>query len=110
MSNLRVTILQTCPNCGKDYTPELANFNDFPEKMLKWRDGGRLIQTVWPEATAMQREQLQTGLCSDQCWDAYLGVEPEDNMTDAEADADTLRSAGMGTDEDYGNFGGNDGY
>jgi len=28
-----------------------------------------------------------------------------DPMTDAEADADTLRSAGMGTDEDYGYFG-----
>jgi hypothetical protein len=27
--------------------------------------------------------------------------EPSDNMTDAEADADTLASAGMGTDEDY---------
>jgi hypothetical protein len=25
-----------------------------------------------------------------------------DGMTDVEADADTLRSAGMGTDEDYG--------
>jgi len=28
-----------------------------------------------------------------------------DNMTDAEADADTLASAGMGTDEDYGYYG-----
>lgn len=28
--------------------------------------------------------------------------EHEDNFTDSEADADTLRSAGMGTDEDYG--------
>ena len=28
--------------------------------------------------------------------------EPEDNMTDVEADADTLASAGWGTDEDYG--------
>jgi hypothetical protein len=28
----------------------------------------------------------------------------EDNMTDVQADADTLRSAGMGTDEDYGCF------
>lgn len=27
---------------------------------------------------------------------------PDDGMTDAEADADTLRSAGWGTDEDYG--------
>ena len=26
----------------------------------------------------------------------------EDNMTDAEADADTLASVGWGTDEDYG--------
>ena len=30
--------------------------------------------------------------------------EPGDNMTDAEADADTLASAGWGTDEDYGRF------
>jgi hypothetical protein len=29
---------------------------------------------------------------------------PEDNYTDAEADADTLASAGYGTDEDYGCF------
>ena len=28
----------------------------------------------------------------------------EDNITDVEADADTLASAGMGTDEDYGVF------
>jgi hemerythrin-like domain-containing protein len=27
---------------------------------------------------------------------------PDDNMSDIEADADALRSAGMGTDEDYG--------
>lgn len=31
--------------------------------------------------------------------------EPEDDrMTDAEADADALKSAGMGTDEDYGGY------
>jgi len=30
--------------------------------------------------------------------------EPDD-MTDVEADADTLKSAGWGTDEDYGYFG-----
>lgn len=32
--------------------------------------------------------------------------EPEDNLSDVEADAMTLRDAGMGTDEDYGFFGG----
>jgi len=40
----------------------------------------------------------------------YPEYEPEDNMTDVEADADTLKSAGMGTDEDYGYYGENDGY
>jgi len=34
----------------------------------------------------------------------------EDSLTDAEADADTLASAGMGTDEDYGSFGGEDSF
>jgi hypothetical protein len=34
--------------------------------------------------------------------------EGDDGMTDVEADADTLASAGWGTDEDYGDFGGED--
>lgn len=34
----------------------------------------------------------------------------EDGLSDAEADAMTLRDAGMGTDEDYGYFGGEDDY
>jgi hypothetical protein len=34
--------------------------------------------------------------------------EYEDNYTDVEADADTLASAGMGTDEDYGYYGGDE--
>lgn len=34
--------------------------------------------------------------------------EPEDNYSDVEADADTLASAGMGTDEDYGYYGGDE--
>jgi hypothetical protein len=32
-------------------------------------------------------------------------MEREENMTDMEADADALASAGWGTDEDYGYFG-----
>ena len=31
--------------------------------------------------------------------------EPDDGMTDVEADADALASAGWGTDEDYGFYG-----
>lgn len=33
-------------------------------------------------------------------------TEQDDNMSDAEADADALASAGWGTDEDYGYYGG----
>ena len=32
-------------------------------------------------------------------------LEPEDFMSDGEADADALASAGWGTDEDYGYYG-----
>ena len=35
-------------------------------------------------------------------WDYDSKWMTEDNMTDVEADADSLASAGWGTDEDYG--------
>jgi hypothetical protein len=60
-----------CPNCKKKYTPDLAQRPDFTSKRTVWR-GGKLIQAVWPEATAIQREQLLTGICSDECWDTFL--------------------------------------
>mgnify|MGYP003145156689 CR=1 FL=1 len=45
-------------------------------------------------------ERLQSQIQSElRGWDDSFY---EDNMTDAEADADTLASAGWGTDEDYG--------
>lgn len=43
-------------------------------------------------------------LCYDPRMDEYEGYE----MTDVEADSDTLTSAGWGTDEDYGYFGPSD--
>lgn len=67
------TFVTECPNCGMVYTPDLAKRVDYAEKRAKW-DRHALIQNVWPEATAIQREQLQTGICSDKCWDEFLGV------------------------------------
>jgi hypothetical protein len=46
---------------------------DFDKKFWQWKNERALIQTVWPNATAIQREQLQTGICSDKCWDQFLG-------------------------------------
>ena len=39
----------------------------------------------------------------DEMDDDYIPDEPDD-MTDVEADADTLASAGMGADEDYNHY------
>lgn len=49
-------------------------------------------------------------LTTDEYYNDILiwGDEPEDFMSDVEADADTLASAGWGTDEDYGWYGGED--
>jgi hypothetical protein len=51
-------------------------------------------------------------LCHEtRCPDAWRDEEPEEDyeedqfMSDAEADADVLASAGWGTDEDYGYYG-----
>jgi hypothetical protein len=62
-----------CPSCGRVYTPDLVDTPDFGTRYQMWA-GGVLIQRVWPEATAIQREQLKTGICSDECWDEFLGV------------------------------------
>ena len=41
----------------------------------------------------------------DLVWSSAWDDGPECGMTDVEADADTLASAGYGTDEDYGYYG-----
>ena len=47
-----------CPNCGKVYE------TDFPTREEAVANGGN----------AIQREQHQTGICSDKCWDEFLGI------------------------------------
>ena len=50
-----------CPNCKKEYKP-----------ILERKEKG-LIQITHPKATTEEREQLISGLCSDKCWNAFLG-------------------------------------
>ena len=52
-----------CPNCKKAYYPVLG-VRKFPTIA---------IQKEFPDATSEEREQLVTGICSDQCWEEYLG-------------------------------------
>ena len=49
---------KSCPNCGKVYE------TDFPTREEAVANGG----------TAIQKEQHQTGICSDKCWDEFLGL------------------------------------
>lgn len=51
-----------CPNCKKKYKPKLVRKTD------------KLIQDEFPNATAEEREQLVSGICSNKCWDEFLGV------------------------------------
>jgi hypothetical protein len=64
-----------CPSCGNSYIPDLMGEDDFDIKYKAWRYEGKLIKSVWPNATPTQREQLQTGICSDECWNDFLGGE-----------------------------------
>ena len=52
------------PNCKKIYEPVLKE-RKHPQM---------LIQNEFPYAKAWEREQLITGICSDKCWDEYLGI------------------------------------
>lgn len=82
--------LTRCPQCQKMYVPDLS----FAE-LEKGRLEGKLIQDIFPQATPTQREQLQTGICSDECWNKYLGMP---NDADGNGVEDEAPDAGDGTE------------
>lgn len=55
--------LTVCPQCHRHYKPKLTR----PE------GDTRSINIIFPNAKPFEREQLMTGLCSDNCWRKYLG-------------------------------------
>ena len=57
--------LTICPSCGKAYSPVLGE-----------RDPDMCIQDQFPNATKIEREQLVTGICSQECWDKTFGLPP----------------------------------
>jgi hypothetical protein len=65
------------------YPTELSN-DEYLNDQVIWADYGDWAEQVWSDA--------------------------DHDMTDVEADADTLTSAGWGTDEDYGYHGSEDAY
>ena len=56
-----------CPNCKRQYKPILERKTSHP------------IQHEHPTATKEEREQLISGLCSNKCWNKFLGFPNEDD-------------------------------
>ena len=54
---------KTCPNCNRTYETELER-----------KDDDMSIQEQYPFEPAWKREQLVSGICSDKCWDEFLGT------------------------------------
>ena len=59
-----------CVKCGRTYCPQCERFYT---PVLGERKQHASIQDEFPEATSIEREQLTSGLCSPECWNAYLG-------------------------------------
>lgn len=61
-----------CPHCGKEFSKE---FED--SKVLKvW--SGEIVQNVFPELSADDRELFFISHICPVCWDSIFGVEPTD--------------------------------
>lgn len=64
-----------CPHCRQPGQVTIPD--DVAERYRQWRRGAGYIQTMLPELTADQREQLMTGTHGS-CFDAMLGAEEEE--------------------------------
>ena len=64
---------KTCPQCRAVYVPVL--YEQDPDTVKDWRQERTLIQHAFPHATDEERDQLVTGICSDECYRKFLGPE-----------------------------------
>lgn len=66
-----------CPNCKETFLTDLAC-----KVKVEYSGSGQrfttrvmnLIQDEHPNATWIQREQWITGICSEDCWDSFMGL------------------------------------
>lgn len=74
----------------------------------EFREGEKVRDIVLPCCVCGGDSHAYASYLEDGAYVCKQCSDHEDGMTDVEADADTLASAGYGTDEDYGYFGGED--
>lgn len=68
---------KTCGVCEAEYTPLLCTDPNFETKYRRWK-GGELIQDAFPDTKEFEREQLLSGICSDECWKTLFPPEEEE--------------------------------
>lgn len=98
--------INECPHCGIENAGVLKEDVGIGSYEF-W--GQKCVDTRYAYFCEACGEELEDYEEEEPDYPEYEPDEPPD-MPDNEADADTLRSAGMGTDEDYGYFGEHDGY
>ena len=69
---MKPVLVRWCPNCRTMQDVELSKRSDWDVERKRYNEG-ELAQHVWPDATPIQREQLVSGLCSERCWDHFMG-------------------------------------
>ena len=89
--------------CSGERLGETTDMEEALERVKKWRDDNKWYPTIWFVSDhgnywPIDEEGNEISQTSDEPYE----------MSDIEADADTLASAGYGTDEDYGYFGGDE--
>ena len=95
---------------NKDLTTRVANLEKHVELLYEENKELKECNCRIGKAIGLsqkQQDQLKSyheGHEEQQGYDHYDEPDYEDNMPDNEADAQTLASAGFGTDEDYGSF------
>ena len=61
-----------CPQCGQEFSKEFDN-----SKLVRLKNG-ELVQNVFPELSADDRELYFISHICPICWDKLFGVEPTD--------------------------------
>jgi hypothetical protein len=104
LSKVDLQILMTSVDCYRqsalDVCDDKDEISDLDELMDRLGREYAALRTCYRDGCKAPVDGCDCDNCSVE------SEEPEDNMTDAEADADTLKSAGYGTDEDYGQYDG----
>ena len=55
-------VRKRCPNCLNEYNA-----------VLERKSPDVSVQVEFPDSEPWQREQLISGICSDRCWDEFIG-------------------------------------